>query len=117
MTSNRARKLVWWGVAAAAVLYIGSTLVLTFISLNASGAAALPNGAVARINGPFGCSERPGSTTIEAGGRRFDFTATEIAVDGLPVAVIDPTVTRSQIEASYWSARLQVNGHEVPITR
>lgn len=82
-----------------------------------SGAASLPNGTTAVINGPFSCSENTRTTEIEAGGHTFAFSTTTISVDGVPVGPLDASVTDVQIDSSFWSASLCVNGNEVIKTR
>jgi len=80
-----------------------------------SGTASLPNGATARINGPFSCSETSQQTTIEAGGHTFTFSPTMISVDGAAVGPLNATVTQVEIDATGSSTTLRINGHEVPV--
>ncbi len=82
-----------------------------------SGTASLPNGTTAVINGPFSCSANTPTTEIEAGGHTFAFSPTTISVDGVPVGPLDASVTDVQIDSSFWSASLRVNGNEVTKTR
>lgn len=77
-----------------------------------SGTASLPNGTIAKINGPFSCSENARATEIEAGGHIFAFSQTAISIDGAVVGPLDATVTDVQIDAGYWSASLRINGNE-----
>jgi hypothetical protein len=101
-------------------LLAGATLCFfAFVTMttSVSGTASLPNGITAVINGPFSCSEIPPTTKIEAGGHTFSFSPTTISVDGLPVRSLDATVTSVQIDASYWSASLLVNGDSVTTLR
>lgn len=87
------------------------------MTTSVSGTASLPNGTTAVINGPVSCSDIPPTTMIEAGGHSFAFSATTISIDGVPVGPLDPSVTDVQIDASFWTASLRVNGKEVPMTR
>ena len=82
-----------------------------------SGTASLPNGTTAVINGPFSCSANTPTTEIEAGGHVFAFSPSTITIDGVPVGPLDASVTDVQIDASFWSASLRVNGSEVSIDR
>jgi hypothetical protein len=111
------RRSTWGAVAIGLVLVcLAAALgLLAWVSLTAtvSGTATLPNGATARINGLFSCSESPSKTEIEAGGHLFVFSPTAISIDGVPVGLLDATVSDVQIDAGYWSATLRVNGHEV----
>jgi hypothetical protein len=86
-----------------------------FFSGSVGGTASLPHGATARISGAFSCSESSGRTTIEAGGRVFTFTPTDLAVDGVPVARLDPTVTSVQIDSSLWGTSLSLGGRPVAL--
>ena len=95
-------------MAMALCLFIVVSLASTV-----SGTAALPNGLTAKINGPFTCSENTSQTEIEAGGHTFVFSPTEISIDGVPVGPLDARVTAVQIDASFWSASLRINGNKV----
>ncbi len=89
--------------------------LFAFVSMTStvSGTASLPNGTTATIKGPFSCSENTATTEIEAGGHLFTFSPTMISIDGVPVGPLDATITDVQIDASYWSASLRINGNEV----
>ncbi len=100
--------LMFLCIAVAICLFAFASATITV-----SGTASLPNGATARINGPFSCSENALSTEIEAGGHIFTFSPTTISIDGVPVGPLNATVTDIQIEASYGSASLRINGNEV----
>lgn len=93
--------------------------LFAFVSVTStvSGTASLPNGTTATINGPFSCSENTSTTEIEAGGHIFAFSPTTISIDAVPVGPLDATVTDVEIDASYWSATLRINGNEVPKLR
>ncbi len=95
----------------------GCLLAVVGMSLNVSGTATLPNGTTAVVNGPFSCSINASVTEIEAGGHTFAFSPTEITVDGVPVAPFDASVTEVEIDSSYWTATLRVNGSLVPLTK
>lgn len=98
------------------VLCIATSFCLfAFVSLTSTvtGTASLPNGTTATINGPFSCCGNTPTTEIEAGGHIFAFSPTTISIDGVPVGPPDATVTDVQIDASYWSASLSINGNEV----
>lgn len=103
-------------VIGLVLLCIATGLCLfAFVSMTStvSGTASLPNGTTATINGPFSCSENTPTTEIEAGGHIFAFSPTTISIDGVPVGPLDATVTDVQIDASYWSASLRINGNDV----
>ena len=100
--------LVLLCIATACCLF-----ALVSVTSSVSGTASLPNGTTATINGPFSCSENTSTTVIEAGGHIFAFAPTTISIDGVPVRPLDATVTDVQIDASYWSASLRINGNEV----
>ena len=108
---------------AAIVLGLTSAVVLgcffLFVSMSSSvsGTASLPNGTTARINGPFSCSANTPTTEIEAGWHMFAFSPTTISIDGVPIRPLDATVTDVQIDASFWTASLKINGAEVPLVR
>lgn len=107
-----------WGVLAVGLLPLVAVIFLCGLPLTATGGtASLPNGVSAVINGPFSCSDIPPTTKIEAGGHTFAFSPTNVSVDGVPVGPLDATVTSVQIDASYWSASLSVNGKVVKIVR
>jgi len=101
-------------VLACATAAIGLFLLVS-MTATASGTASLPNGATARIIGPFSCSEESQQTTIEAGGHTFRFSPTTVSIDGVAVAALNATVTDVEIDATAWSATLRINGHEVTI--
>ena len=94
-------------------MFIVGSLTLLVMTATVSGSAALPNGTTATINGPFSCSSNSTRTEIEAGGHVFVFSPTTISIDGTDVAPLDETVTDVQINASYWTASLVVNGNEL----
>jgi len=97
-----------------AAIWLFASVVMT---TSASGTARLPNGTTAVINGPFSCSDIPPTTRIEAGGHVFNFSPTTISVDGVPVGTLDASVTSVQIDASYWSASLHINGRNITAIR
>lgn len=103
---RRVNSLVLICIAIACCLF-------AHVSVTVSGTAALPNGMMATINGPFSCSEKPARTEIEAGGHVFAFSPTAISIDGTDVRPFDATVTDVRIDAGYWSAALHINGNEV----
>jgi len=108
----------FWGVIAVGLLLLVAMISLCGLPLTATGGtASLPNGVSAVINGPFSCSDIPPMTTIEAGGHTFTFSPTTVSVDGVPVGPLDATVTTVQIDASYWSASLSVNGKAIKMVR
>ncbi len=110
-------------ISTIATVAIGVLLLLIVIAVGlfglvtatatVSGTASLPNGATAKITGPFSCSENKSLTKIEAGGHTFAFSPTTMAVDGAVVGPLDATMTDVQIEAGSWSAALRVNGREI----
>ncbi|WP_143543796.1 hypothetical protein [Rhodopirellula sp. MGV] len=103
---------------AVIVFIAGCGLIaLLYQSSEVSGTASLPNGGTAVINGPFSCSANSPSTEIEAGGHSFVFSPTTIFIDGVSVAPLDATVTSVEIDSSFWTATLRVNGSEVPMKR
>lgn len=83
------------------------------VTSSVSGTASLPNGTTATINGPFSCSVNTATTEIEAGGHVFAFSPKNVSIDGVTVGPLDATVTDVQIDASFWSASLHINGMEV----
>jgi len=105
------------GLVLFCVAALACFVVLVALTFTVSGTAALPNGTTATINGAFSCSSNTATTEIEAGGRVFAFSPTTVSVDGVPVAALDATVNDVQIEASFWSASLRINGKDVVITR
>ncbi len=96
---------------------LSAGLMVLFASVSVSGAATLPNGISAKVNGPFSCSNNSGTTVIDAGGHVFEFSPTSIVVDKTVVAPLDSGVTSVEIDASYWTTSLRVNGNEVPLNR
>jgi len=120
MDHTTKRRSILGTVTIGLALLSGATLCLfAFVAMttSVSGTASLPNGITAVINGPFSCSDIPPTTKIEAGGHTFTFSPTTISVDGLPVRPLDATVTAVQIDSSYWSASLLVNGDSVTTLR
>lgn len=116
MDHNTKRRSILGTIAIAFAVLSGAALCLfAFVAMttSVSGTASLPNGTTAVINGQFSCSDIPPTTKIEAGGHTFTFTPTTISVDGIPVGPLDASVTSVQIDASYWSASLRVNGDSV----
>jgi hypothetical protein len=103
----------------SAFLCMAAICLLAFVAMTkgVSGTASLPNGTTAVIHGPFSCSDAPSMTKIEAGGHTFTFSPTTISVDGIPVRPLDASVTSVQIDASYWSASLRVNGDDIKTIR
>lgn len=109
-----------WSIAHLVILAMLVCLLVaaclfawTVATASVSGTATLPNGATARIDGSFSCSEKPQSTEIVAGGHNFVFSPTSISIDGVPVGPLDATVTDVQIDAGRGSATLRVNGREI----
>ena len=120
MDHNTNRRSILGSSAIGVALLCGATLFLfAFVTMttSVSGTASLPNGTAAVITGPFSCSDIPPTTKIEAGGHTFTFTPTTISVDGVPVRPLDASVTSVQIDSSYRSASLRVNGVAVTTFR
>lgn len=117
--SNRRSNLgpIAIGVAFLCIATICCLFAFVTMTSTVSGTASLPNGTTAVINGPFSCSANTLTTEIEAGGHTFAFSPTMILVDGVPVGPLDASVTDVQIDSSFWSASLRVNGNEVTKTR
>ena len=105
------------GFALLCIATICCLFAFVTMTSTVSGTASLPNGTTAVINGPFSCSSNTPTTEIEAGGHTFAFSPTTISVDGVPVGRLDASVTDVQIDSSFWSASLHVNGNEVTKTR
>ena len=103
--------------AVVGLLVIAVALLIAFVFFTSSvaGTATLPNGVVAKISGPFGASENRTSTTVDAGGRQFVFTAASVSVDGIPVAKIDGSVTQVAIDAHGNDAELSIDGTSIPL--
>lgn len=120
MDHTTKRQSILSAVAIVFALLSGAAICLfAFIAMTTgvSGTATLPNGTTAVISGPFSCSDIPPTTKIEAGGHIFTFSPTTISVDGIPVKPLDATVTSVQIDSTYWSASLRVNGGTVATYR
>ncbi len=105
------------GFSILCVTTICALFAIVLMTSTVAGSASLPNGTTAVINGPFSCSTNTPTTEIEAGGRTFAFSPTTIFVDGVPDGKLDSTVTDVQIDASFWTASLRVNGNEVTVSR
>ena len=105
------------GIAFLCIATISCFSTFVTTTSTVSGTASLPNGTTAVINGPFSCCANTPTTEIEAGGHTFAFSPTTISIDGVPVGPLNASVTDVQIDASYWSASLRVNGSEVSKTR
>ena len=86
MERTTKRRSVFGSIAIALVLACAAAAIGLFLLVSmaatASGTASLPNGATARINGPFSCSTKSQWTTIEAGGHTFTFSPTTVSIDG-----------------------------------
>ena len=120
MQYSSTRKFYYGVFGLVAMLFIFLfCLGLFFISVTSSvaGSATLPHGGTAQIDGPFSCSVTKGTTSIEAGGYVFDFSPTQVTVDKVPVANMDPSITDVHIQASFWTASLHLNGNEVVLPR
>lgn len=113
------RPVTVFAIVLAILLFgvIGLLTVFLWLSTAVSGTATLPNGLTARINGPFSCVANGDITEIEAGGHVFAFTPTTILIDNITVGPLDSTVTDVQIDVSFRSASLTVNGSEVTLTQ
>ena len=99
-------------IAIVMLMVVGVGLFVVFTA-SVAGTATLPNGTTAKINGAFSCSSDPTKTLISAGGRQFLFSTTTISIDGVPIGPLDATITDVQINSSFWSASLKINGTEV----
>ena len=110
-------QIVAIGLTFTGVAVLGFFGLIVSMSSSVSGTASLPNGTTARINGPFSCSANTPTAEIDAGGHIFTFSPTTISVDGVPIGPLDGTVTDVQIDASFWSATLRLNGNEVSFVR
>lgn len=99
------------------VFCVAAIVVLVLCEGSASGTATLPNGTIAKINGPFSASENSTTTVIDAGGHVFEFSPTSISIDKAIVAPLNAGVTSVEIDASYWTTSLRINGSEVPVVR
>jgi uncharacterized Zn-binding protein involved in type VI secretion len=119
MERTTKRRSVFGSIAIVLVLACAAAAIGLFLLVSmaatASGTASLPNGATARINGPFSCSTKSQWTTIEAGGHTFTFSPTTVSIDGAAVAALNATVTDIEIDATAWSATLRINGQKIAV--
>lgn len=117
-TSNMKDKKITSSIVGCLLLLAGgiiSLLLVASLTVSASGTVSLPNGIAATINGPFSASEMGGEALVDAGGHLFEFTPTSILVDKKVVSVLDESVIKVEIDASYWTASLVINDKEVTL--
>ena len=121
MEREKKRKSIFVTAAIGLTLFciaaMGCLFVFVTLTSTVSGTVSLPNGTTATINGPFSCSANTPTTEIEAGGHLFAFSPTTISIDGIPVGPLDASVTDVQIDTSFWTASLRINGSEVSLVR
>jgi hypothetical protein len=119
MDKNKTRRIILAPIALSLGLIGIAALafLVLFVSVSVSGSASLPNGTIAKITGPFACSNNSGTTVIDAGGHVFEFSPASISVDKTVIAPLDSSVTKVEIDASYWTASLRINDRDVPIVR
>jgi hypothetical protein len=115
MEDQQSRKPVLPAVLTLLVIAVALLIAFVFFTSSVAGTATLPNGVIAKISGPFGASENRNTTTVDACGRQFVFTATTVSVDGIPVAKIDSSVTQVAIDAEGIDAELSINGASIPL--
>ncbi|WP_425395606.1 hypothetical protein [Aeoliella sp.] len=116
-TKKRTAAVVPFALGLGLIVLVALGAMVFFASASVSGTATLPNGTIATINGPFSCSNNTAATVIDAGGHVFEFTPTTVLVDKTPVASLDSSVQKVEIDASYWTASLRINGEQVPSVR
>ena len=121
MSTSQSREFPTTAVVLLLVLLLlVGGIVFLFATVSISGTAALPNGkSVSITSGPggFAVAENRARTNIDLGGRRFEFNAATVVVDGITIGMIDDSTEQISLSNTRKGVSLVVDGKEIELPK